>query len=217
MPFAPKAIKGLIALIIAGGWIAIVIILIICIIGMIIGSVYGIFFSEEDSGTGISLASVVQEINDEYDMQIETIKNSMEYDVLDLSESRAVWKEVLAIYAVKVNSDPDNPQEVATMDDSKKQMLKEIFWEMNMISYQVESETETVIVETVDEEGNIIEIETTITITYLYITVSHKTIDEMAQLYGFNEKQKGYLTGLLSGKNNSLWAAVLNEIDLVNE
>lgn len=216
MPFAPKAIKGLIALIIAGGWIAIVIILIICIIGMIIGSVYGIFFSEEDSGTGISLASVVQEINDEYDMQIETIKNSMEYDVLDLSESRAVWKEVLAIYAVKVNSDPDNPQEVATMDDSKKQMLKEIFWEMNMISYQVESETETVIVETVDEEGNIIEIETTITITYLYITVSHKTIDEMAQLYGFNEKQKGYLTGLLSGKNDSLWAAVLHEIDIGN-
>lgn len=211
-----EAIKGLIALIIAGGWIVIVIILIICIIGMIVGSVYGIFFSEEDSGTGISIASVVQEINDEYDSQIETIKNSIEYDVLDFSESRAVWKDVLAIYAVKVNSDPDNPQEVATMDESKKQMLKEIFWKMNTISYQVESETETVIVETVDEEGNIIEIETPITITYLYITVSHKTIDEMAQIYGFSEKQKGYLTELLNDKNNLLWAAVLREIDIDN-
>lgn len=36
-----------------------------------------------------------------------------------MSGSRAVWKEVLAVYAVKTNTDQDNPQEVATMDESK--------------------------------------------------------------------------------------------------
>lgn len=41
--------------------------------------------------------------------------------------SRAVWKEVLAVYSVKVNTDPDNPQEVVTMDDAKKKLLKTIF------------------------------------------------------------------------------------------
>ena len=50
-----------------------------------------------------------------------------------MSGSRAVWKEVLAVYAVKITTDPDAAQEVATMDDSKKQLLKDIFWQMNEI------------------------------------------------------------------------------------
>ena len=45
--------------------------------------------------------------------------------------------------------------------------------------------------------------------TYLYITVSHKTVDEMAAQYGFNQEQKDYLTELLQDKNNSLWSSVL--------
>lgn len=45
--------------------------------------------------------------------------------------------------------------------------------------------------------------------TYLYITVSHKTADEMAAQYGFNEEQKEYLTELLADENNSLWSQVL--------
>lgn len=44
-----------------------------------------------------------------------------------MSGSRAVWPEVLAVYAVKATTDPDDPQEVATVDDSKKAILKDIF------------------------------------------------------------------------------------------
>ena len=51
--------------------------------------------------------------------------------------------------------------------------------------------------------------ETTVTETFLYITVSHKTVDEMAAQYGFNEEQKEYLAELLQEENNSLWSAVL--------
>ena len=117
--------KALIAAIAAGGWIAVLVIIVICLIGMIIGSVFGIFFSGEDSGTGMSMQTVVQEINTEYDTKLQDEKNSVSYDVLEMSGSRAVWKEVLAVYSVKVNTDPDNPQEVATMDESKKQLLKD--------------------------------------------------------------------------------------------
>ena len=42
------------------------------------------------------------------------------------------------------------------------------------------------------------ETESTVTQTYLYITVSHKTAEEMAAQYGFNEEQKGYLAELLA-------------------
>ena len=148
--------KALIAAIAAGGWIAVLVIIVICLIGMIIGSVFGIFFSGEDSGTGMSMQTVVQEINTEYDTKLQDEKTSVSYDVLEMSGSRAVWKEVLAVYSVKTNTDQDNPQEVATMDDGKKQLLKDIFWEMNQISSRTESKTETVITETDDGHGNIL-------------------------------------------------------------
>ena len=203
------ATKALIAAIAAGGWIAVVVIIVICLIGLLLGSVFGIFFSGEDSGTGMSMQTVVQEINTEYDTKLQAEKDAVTFDVLEMSGSRAVWKDVLAVYAVKTNTDQDNPQEVATMDDSKKQILTDIFWEMNQISSRTESKTETQITETDDGNGNIVQTETTVTRTYLYITVSHKTVDEMTAQYGFNQEQKDYLAELLKDENNSLWSQVL--------
>ena len=203
------ATKALIAAMAAGGWIAVLVIVIICLIGLLIGSCFGIFFSGEDSGSGYTMQNVVQEINDDYQQQIDTTKANLSYDVLEMSGSRAVWPEVLAVYAVKTTTDPDNPQEVASIDDSKKAILTDIFWEMNQISSRTETKTETVITETDDGHGNIVETETTVTQTYLYITVSHKTAEEMAAQYGFNEEQKEQLAELLAEENRSLWSAVL--------
>ncbi len=203
------ATKALIAAIAAGGWIAVLVIVIICLIGLLIGSCFVIFFSGEDSGSGYTMQNVVQEINDDYQQQIDTTKANLSHDVLEMSGSRAVWPEVLAVYAVKTTTDPDNPQEVATMDDSKKAILTDIFWEMNQISSRTETRTETVITETDDGNGNIVETETTVTQTYLYITVSHKTAEEMAAQYGFDEEQKEQLAELLDEENRSLWSAVL--------
>ena len=206
--------KALIAAIAAGGWIAVVVILVICLIGMLVGSVFGIFFSGEDSGNGMTMQTVVREINTEYDSRLDEIKNENAYDVLEMSGSRAVWKEVLAVYSVKTTTDPDNPQEVATMDDNKKQLLTDIFWEMNKISSRTESKTETVITETDDGHGNIVQTETTQTRTYLYITVSHKTAEEMADQYGFDDEQRQMLSELLADENNSLWSQVLYGISV---
>ena len=206
-------VKALVAAIAAGGWVAVVVILVICLVALILGSVFGIFFSGEDSGTGQTMQTAVQEINAEYDNKLLEIKNGTTYDVLEMSGSRAVWKDVLSVYAVKTNTDPDNPQEVATMDDSKKQLLSNIFWEMNEISSRTESVSETVITEADDGNGNIVQTETTETRTYLYITVTHKSAQEMASQYGFNQEQMDYLTELLKPENNSLWAAVLYGIN----
>ena len=206
--------KALIAAIMAGGWIAVAVILIICLIGLLVGSVFGIFFSGEDSGNGMTMQTVVREINADYDSRLDEVINNTSHDVLEMSGSRAVWKEVLAVYSVKTTTDPDNPQEVATMDDNKKQLLKDIFWEMNEISSRTESKTETQITESDDGHGNIVETETTVTQTYLYITVSHKTAEEMADRYGFNEEQRQQLSELLAEENNSLWSAVLYGITI---
>lgn len=202
------AIKELIAAIAAGGWVAVVVIIVICLVALIVGSCFGIFFSSEDTGTNMTMQQVVRDINEDYQNRIETIKANNPYDDLEMSGSRAVWPQVLSIYAVKTTTDPDNAMEVATMTEEKKQLLTDIFWAMNSISYRTETETETQIVESDDGHGNILEEEVEVTHTTLYIVVSHKDADAMASQYSFNADQSKQLDELLAA-DNSMWLAVL--------
>ncbi len=203
------SVKALVTAIAAGGWVAILAIVVICLIGLIVASPFGIFFSGEDSGTGQTMPTVVREINQEYEGKLGEIESSAAHDRLELSGSRAVWPEVLAVYAVKTTTDPDDPQEVATMDDGKKELLKEIFWAMNEISHRTETATTTQTVETDDGKGNIMVEEVEVTATTLYITVTHKTVDEMADIYNFTADQREMLVELLAEESNGMWSAVL--------
>ena len=201
--------KALIAALAAGGWVAVVVLVIICLIGLIVSSPFGIFFSGEDSGTGQTMQTVVREINQEYEGKLEEIKTGNPHDVLEMSGSRTVWPEVLAIYAIKTATDPNNPQEVATMDDTRKELLKEIFWAMNEIGHSTDTTTHNNVTETDDGHGNIVETVTPVTETTLYIAVSHKTADEMADAYSFTAGQRAQLAELLAEENRSIWSAVL--------
>ena len=204
------AIKNLVTMISAGGGVAGVVIVVICLVGLIVGSSFGIFFSgETESEDSPTMRQVIQEINEEYESKLEEIKAANPHDKLEMSGSSAVWRDVLSVYAVKTNTDPENPKEVATLNDEKIGLLKGIFWDMNEITSRTETKTETVITETDDGEGNIVQEETEQTQTILYITVTHKTADEMAEIYGFSEEQKLQMRELLDEKNRELWAAVL--------
>ena len=107
-------------------------------------------------------------------------------------------------------TDPDNPQEVATMDDSKKATLTDIFWEMNQISSRTETRTETVITETGRRprqyrgDGNH---------RNPNLSVYHRQPTRLPRKwraqYGFDEEQKEQLAELLAEENRSLWSAVL--------
>ncbi len=205
---AIAGIKALVAAITAGGWVAVAIIIIICVIALIAGSCFGIFFSGEDTVSGMTLQTVISEIKNEYETKITEITDNSTYDVLEMSGS-VVWPEVLSVYAVKTTGDPNNPQEVVSMDENKKQILTDIFWEMNEITHSITSKTENVVTETDDGNGNIVETTESEGRTYLYIKVIHKSVDEMAEQYGFSEIQKEQLSELLSEDNKKMWSGVL--------
>lgn len=202
------AVKALVAAIAAGGWVALIVIVIICLIAAVVAC-FGIFFSSEDTGSDKPMRAVVQEINQEYQTQLDDIKGSVTYDTLEMSGSRAVWPEVLSVYAVKVTADPDNPQEVATVTPEKEQILRDIFWAMNTISHSTTTESVTTIIESDDGHGNILEETVTETKTTLHIAVSHKTAAEMAAEYGFGTQQLEHLDALLEEGTSGMWAAVL--------
>ena len=96
----------------------------------------GIFFSGEDTGTGITMQAAVAEINEEYGERLDQLKEENEHEVFRLSGSRAPWKDVLAVYAVKVNTDSENPQVVANLTEEKKELLRGVFlgYEYNLPS-----------------------------------------------------------------------------------
>ena len=213
---AVSAVKGIIAgtkalaaAIAAGGWVSVLVVVVVCLIGLFVGSSYGIFFSSEDTGGSQTMREVVQEINDEYLAKLDEIKALNPHDKLEMSGSRAVWPEVMAVYAVRTTTDPDNPQEVASITEEKKALLKDIFWQMNTISFRTAVVSEMQYIETDDGSGNIVTEQVPVTRTYLYITVGHKTVADMASELTFSPDQTEQLDMLLDEENDTLWTAVL--------
>lgn len=207
-----ESTKALVNAIIAGGWVSVVIIILICLVAALCSSFYGIFFSSETSQSGMNITSVLQQINNEFDDKIDKIKSSGSFDGVEVIGSRSNWKDVLSIYAVKTTTDENNPMEIATVDENKKSILSSIFWDMNGISKSVETRTETVTKESTDGQGNTIEATEQVEKKYLVITLSGKSAEDMSISYSFNDTQKKYLAELMSDKNNKLWVSLIYNI-----
>ena len=205
---AAGAARSLGSLLLAGGSAALAVVLLVCLAGLVAGSAFGIFFSGEDSGSGQTIHTAIRTINQEYEDRLEEVKANHLHDALEMSGVRAVWKEVLAVYAVKTTTDADGV-DVASVDEKKIRLLSEVFWEMNQITASVEARTETVVDTATGEDGELVDTETTVTQDVLVITVSHKTAWEMADLLRFDQNQREQLRELLSEEYDELWNELL--------
>jgi hypothetical protein len=210
------ALKGLIALLAVGGKIAVVIILLICMIALFVHSVFGIFFSSEPNPeTGQTLNSVLREIDTEYTDTLNSIIAANPHDYLDMSGARAAWRNVLAVYTVRTVTDPDNPMAVAMMDDEMADLLRSVFWDMNTISYVVDSIS--IEVDELDDDGVPTGETITETVTVLRIFVTHMTADEAAEHYSFCDEQLEWLEELLKPEYNHLWNMLLFGITSIGD
>lgn len=200
------AVRSLYAALLAGGGVTISLVLVICLIGLLVASPFGIFFSGEDSGTGYTMPEAVSTLNQEFTDRIEQIKAEHPYDELDLDNAGnaamiANWRDVLAIYAVKTTTDADSPDEVATLTEQKMTLLREIFWDMNDISYREETVSG-------GEDGE----DTVI----LHITVTVKSAAQMANAYHFTTEQRKLLEELLQPEYQELFMSLTGSYQDVN-
>ena len=205
-----EAAEELYASLFAGGWVSVSVVAVICIIGLLTASPFGIFLSGDNSGTGKTMQAVIREINEEFLGRINTIKSVISYDDLKISGEMAMWPDVLAIYAVRTTSDPDYSLEVVTVTDEKEKLLRNIFWDMNSIIYGTENYEEQITVEPPEgDESTEEEVTETVSRTRLLISVSHKTAPEMSLEYGFSQEQNTYLDEMLSDRFRSLWSSLI--------
>lgn len=192
-------VKSLIGILVAGGSVAAIAIVIICLVGLLVTSIFGIFFSsEKTSKNGITMKEVVSECNQEFGNKLETIQNQNPHDEYILEGNMASWKDILLVYTVK-QSNGINQQEVITVDNTKKALIKQIFWDMNEIS----SEVKTEMVKSSSINTTDIEPETQKRVLHIYI--KSKTADEMKTKYSFNPAQLKQYNELSNNKYASLW------------
>lgn len=192
------AAQSSLAAIAAGGSTVVAMVLVICLIGLLIVSPFGIFFSGEDSGTGYTMPEAVSVLNGEFAARIEQIKTENPYDELDMDNAGSAamisnWRDVLAVYAVRTTTDNASPDEVATLTEEKMEILREIFWDMNAITYWTE-----IVPGGKDEADTVI----------LHIIVTIKTHLQMADEYQFNTEQRRLLEELMQPKYQELFMAL---------
>ena len=194
----------------SAGLVAVLLVVIVLAAGLLL-SPLGIFFSG-DAGGDVTLQQVMSELNTAFSDRITEIENANVHDDLRQDGQRPLWKDILTVYAVKTTTDPENPLDAASMDEEHAEVLRSIFWDMTVIEFTTETYTEeiTVLVPTEDstDEDGIVEETQTVERTRLVIYVSGKTAQQMAEEYGFDEKQLGYVTELLSEEYSDLWASL---------
>ena len=198
------AIKGLVAAIAAGGWVAVLVIVIIAVVALICYSIYGIFFSSESEVGDITMSSVVSDINTEFTNRIIDIQKNNEYDEYKIQNNRAEWKDILSLYTVII-SNGEEQTEVITLNDEKVNKLKDIFWNMNTINYNIEEIEKNI--ETTDKDGN--KKNEKIKVKVLNINITSKTIEEMINKYNLNDRQKLQLAELRKEEYASIWNSVI--------
>ena len=197
------------------GGVAVLFTIVICTIGLVMGSSFGIFMATEDTGTGYTLTSVVQTINEEYIAEIEKVKTEVLHDDFEITEETPNWKDILAIYAVKATTDFDGV-EVVTVDEQKAELIRNVFWDMIELTYETETYEETETVEITDAEGNTAEQEITVTKIRLIISTKSKTAAEAAVEYNFNDSQMEQLKELINDNNEGLWQFTENFVPILS-
>lgn len=188
-------VKELVTAIAAGGWVAVVAVVLICLIGLILASPFGIFFSGSNRDDGsVSASAAVARVNYDFASQLGALQEG-DYDDIVISGSMADWPEVLAVFAVKVAGSEDvDATDVATLDPARVAKLTAVFWDMNSIS----SEVETIDHPDSDPDD---EVDDSWTESILHITITAKTAEEMKTQYRFSEKQKTMLDELLENRD----------------
>ena len=210
---AVAAGKELIAAAAAGSPAAIVIIIVICLIAAVGGTCFGIFLSnDETTGTQYTMTQAISQLNAEHYAEITDLKSRYSYDTMEMEGAGNIsidWKDVLAVYAVKTTTSADNAYEVATMDDTKMDLLRQVISDMNQISCIVVPRVVSETVTTTDSSGKTITTTQYVTKNILKVTVTRLTVDQIVAQYHFNDEQRKQLTELMSPDYDELWQAII--------
>lgn len=212
-----RAAQSLLALL-GAGCVVLVLAMVIGAAAAVIGSPMGILFANESGDpNSIPIAEIVADTNADFGAAINDIvsahpecsETTITYDYEDGHTWASYWPEVLAIFAVHTNLNSDS--DVVVINAAQMQRIQDTFWTMHEITYEVE---EVDITPEPTEDDPDPEQQTDY---ILHITVSSKTVDELAELYNFTQDQNDILHELLSDEMRPTLLALCGGIGIIED
>ena len=153
----------------------------------VIGTPFGVFWSGNDSDAQ-SVPQAVARINSEFAAEISRIQVENPTDSVvihrepdggsDLTIHN--WTDIIAVFAVKTAGADADATDVVTIDEERIDLIRQVFRDMNTISYYVQS---------IEHEDS--------TETILHITITSKKATDMPDFYHFSKSQCEALTEVL--------------------
>ena len=213
-----RRIAGSLLALLGAGGVVLLLAMVIGAVAAVIGSPMGILFADESGDpNSIPIAEIVADTNADFGAAINDIvsahpecsETTITYDYEDGHTWASYWPEVLAIFAVHTNLNSDS--DVVVINAAQMQRIQDTFWAMHEITYEVE-EVDTTPEPTEDDPDPEQQTE-----YILHITVSSKTVDELAELYNFTQDQNDILHELLSDEMRPTLLALCGGIGIIED
>lgn len=185
--------QALVKAITGGSGVVVVIIMVILMCASILSSPFGIFTHSDgiENPDSYTLTKAIADINEEYVNAVKSkargadnvsilIEGNLEGDIEPMN-----WVDVLGVFAVHVTMREDNAMNVVDLDEAQLKELRTVFWDMNQIS--VEKET---------EDGE----------TTTYVLGKSLGYMDMVEKYHFTEQQVEVLNEIMSDEYYAFWS-----------
>lgn len=203
-----SGVKSLIALLGTGGIIAVVVVILVCLIGLLCSSIFGIFFSNESNSR--TMSSVISQINNEIYQKAEKEQLMTPNSEIVMDNTVTNWKEVIAVYSVKYANDKENADIIMYINEKNIKNIRTVFNDFNKVSISKSSSNGYLIT----NDGSFIQSPNTQTETedgktIIHVIIQSKSLDDVMNQYSFTDEQKKNTKELLSDKYSDLWTQLL--------
>lgn len=198
---AIAAAQALLSALAAGGGVVLVLVVVVCLVGVLIASPFGIFFADGGNAPdAVSPSAAVAQLNRELADRLKELQAGGAYDGVEVHGQPPGWPEVLAVFAARTAGEEDG-MDVAVLDPDRVELLRTVFWDMTKIT------TEEASVEHPASGDTPAWTETVLT-----VTITPRTPDDMRVFYQFSDEQNAALDELL--ENRELLAALAGDLTI---
>jgi len=186
------AVKGIVAAIAAGGWVAVVVVLLICAVGLVFGSVYS-YVSKEEADSERSLYQLVSVAESEYYDEIERLKSEYVYDLCDTTGTCIDRRMAVIAYLVERNLIGQD----FVFDDARSEDFEQFYRLLHTSTLYSETVLQTETVWEEQEDGTLAPVERKVKKIMLYVNITSLNAEQIADYFDFDDGEKKCFEGLL--------------------
>lgn len=187
------AVKGIVAAIAAGGWVAVVVVLLICAVGLVFGGVYS-YVSKEEADSERSLYQLVPVAESEYYDEIERLKSEYAYDLCDTTGTCIDRQLAVVAYLVERNLIGQD----IVFDDARSEDFKQFYRLLHTSTLYSETVLQTETVWEQQEDGTLAPVERKVEKIMLYVNITSLNAEQIVDCFDFDDGEKKCFEGLLA-------------------